>query len=68
MATSSTRAPGARRADSSRDRARDELHRRGERHDDRDAEGREGRRGVAEALGLPYFCVREDGSVAHTFR
>ena len=21
-----------------------------------------------ESLGLPYFCVREDGTVAHTFR
>ena len=24
--------------------------------------------GWLEELGLPYFCVREDGTVAHTFR
>jgi thiamine biosynthesis lipoprotein len=30
--------------------------------------GAKGGEAWLEALGLPYFCVREDGSVAHTFR
>jgi len=30
--------------------------------------GADGGEAWLEALGLPYFCVRADGSVAHTFR